>query len=162
VVGRTENPDLSRMTIVVNGDMKTLDQVRKQLGNIVEVVKVVDYADTSYVERDLMLARVSTKQETRHEIIELADLFRARVVDVGREELTVELSGTEDKIEAFIDLIQPYGIVEVARTGLIAMPRSEKVLGQKPAAHSQPSHAGRADERNRPSDDVDPSQLPPG
>ena len=160
VVGRTENPEFSRMTIVVNDDMQTLDQVRKQLGKLVQVVKVVDYVDTDYVERDLILVRVAAPSTTRRDVIELADLFRARVVDVGREELMVELSGTEDKIEAFINLVRPYGIVELARTGVIAMARSEKVPGQTPTGRPARARAGPAlagtDEA------IDPRSLPPG
>ncbi|MDX1563897.1 MAG: acetolactate synthase small subunit [Phycisphaeraceae bacterium] len=160
VVGRTENAEFSRMTIVVNGDDNTLEQVRKQLGKVVEVVKVIDYCDVDSVERDLMLARVSTPSETRREVIELADLFRARVVDVGFDELTIELSGTEDKIASFIDLIQPYGILELARTGVIAMARSEK--NTTPTGPRRRPRSGSADERNKPSGDVDPTTLPPG
>jgi acetolactate synthase-1/3 small subunit len=159
VVGRTENPELSRMTIVVNGDMKTLDQVRKQLAKVVEVVKVVDYAGADYVERDLMLLRVTSKSEVRREIIELATLFRARVVDVGREELMIELSGAEDKLEAFLDLLHPYGIIEMARTGLIAMPRSEKAPGKAPAARAR---AVASQGPAKPDSGVDPKTLPPG
>ncbi len=126
VVGRTENPEFSRMTLVVNGTLQTLEQVRKQLARIVQVVKVVDYLDTPVVERDLMLVRVTTAAGNRHEVIELAQLFDARIVDVGREEVMIELSGAELKLESFVDLIRPYGIVELARTGVIAMPRAEK------------------------------------
>ena len=160
VVGRTENPEFSRMTIVVTGDMKTLDQVRKQLGRMVEVVKVVDYLGSDYVERDLMLVRVATAPEVRGEVIELANLFRARVVDVGREEIMIEMAGTEDKIEAFIDLIQPYGVVELARTGVIAMPRSEKAPGKTPTRRNVAAPL-RADQGQSASG-VDPTQLPPG
>ncbi|MBI1369100.1 MAG: acetolactate synthase small subunit [Planctomycetes bacterium] len=165
VVGRTENPEFSRMTIVVSGTVNTLDQVRKQLAKLVQVVKVVDYVGTDYVERDLMLVRVSTPSESRREVIELADLFRARVVDVGREELMIELSGAEEKLEAFVDLIQPYGIVELARTGVIAMPRSEKVAGKIPTR--RPTTAGLAGSANlgagdSPTSGVDPKELPPG
>ena len=161
VVGRTENPEFSRMTIVVSGDMRTLDQVRKQLAKIVESVMVVDYAGTDYVERDLMLVRVATPPAVRGEVVNLADLFRARVVDVGREELMIELSGAEEKIEAFIDLITPYGIVELARTGVIAMPRSEKIEGKTPqrrAVPAPPGGGGDADD----ADETDPRSLPPG
>ncbi len=163
VVGRTENPDMSRMTIVINGDQSTLDQVRKQLGKLVNVVKVVDYSETDHVERDLMLIRVSVKAETRREVIEIADLFRARIVDVGHEELMIEMSGTESKLVAFIDLVERYGIVEMARTGVIAMPRSERRTGPGgiPLAR-RPSREGHADQRNRPSSDVDIRDLPPG
>jgi len=126
VVGRTEDADLSRMTIVVIGDDKVLEQVRKQLGKIVPVVKVRDFQDVAYVERDLMLIRVHSPAEKRTEVMGLCNLFRARVVDVARSSLMVELSGTEDKLEAFTDLVRPYGIRELARTGVIAMPRGEQ------------------------------------
>ncbi|RPI64721.1 MAG: acetolactate synthase small subunit [Planctomycetaceae bacterium] len=131
VVGRTEDPDLSRMTIVVTADDRVLEQVRKQLAKIVTVVKVRDFENLSYVERDLMLIRVHTPPERRQEVIELVNLFRGRVVDVAKTNLMVELSGTEEKIEAFIDLVRPYGIRELARTGVIAMARGsqgEKML----------------------------------
>lgn len=161
VVGRTENPEFSRMTIVVTGDMKTLDQVRKQLGRMVEVVKVVDYLGSDYVERDLMLVRVASAPDVRGEVIELANLFRARIVDVGRQEIMIEMAGTEDKIEAFIDLIQPYGVVELARTGVIAMPRSEKAPGKTPVRRAV-AGAARGGEQGKPDSGVDPTQLPPG
>lgn len=126
VVGRTEDPELSRMTIVVIGDDRVLEQVRKQLGKIVTVVKVRDYAAVDYVERDLMLIRIHVPPEKRPEVIELVNLFRGRVVDVARASMMIELSGTENKIEAFIELVRPYGIRELARTGIIAMQRGEQ------------------------------------
>ena len=126
VVGRTEDPDMSRMTIVVVGDDRTLEQVRKQLGKIVTVVKVRDFQAVQYVERDLMLLRVHAPPEKRPEVVDLVHLFRGRVVDVARTSLLVELSGTEDKVEAFLDLVRPYGIRELARTGVIAMPRGQQ------------------------------------
>ena len=126
VVGRTENPDLSRMTIVVIGDDRVLEQVRKQLGKIVPVVKVRDFTDVSYVERDLLLLRVHAPPEKRPEMVDLVNLFRGRVVDISRDSVMVEMSGTEEKLEAFIDLIRPYGIRELARTGVIAMQRGQQ------------------------------------
>jgi len=160
VVGRTENPELSRMTIVVNGTMDTLDQVRKQLLKLVPVVKVVDYVGTDYVERDLMMVRVAAEPGRRREVIELADMFRARIVDVGRDELMIELSGKEDKIEAFIDLVQPFGIVELARTGLIAMPRSEKIEGKTPIRRA--TAAVQTSSGPDTGSGIDPKDLPPG
>ncbi|MFP4145644.1 MAG: acetolactate synthase small subunit [Phycisphaeraceae bacterium] len=164
VVGRTENPELSRMTIVVSGDDAVLEQVRKQLQKLVPVVKVVDYKDVPFVERDLMLVQVSTRNEPgkpdkRQEIITLADLFRAKVVDVAPDRLMIELAGAEEKIEAFIDLVQPYGIVELARTGLIAMPRGRGAVGQ-----GRPSLAGRQGTQlaQPDEDEIDPGDLPPG
>src|SRR5215469_6619986 len=122
-VGETEDANLSRMTFVVHGDSAELEQVRKQLDKIVTVVKVQDISSEDYVERDLMLIRVKATPAQRTEITLLVGMFRARVVDVSSEDLMIELSGKERKIEAFIDLMRPYGIVELARTGRIALVR---------------------------------------
>jgi acetolactate synthase I/III small subunit len=132
VVGRTEDPELSRMTIVVVGDDRILEQVRKQLEKLITTVRVRDFKDTDYVQRDLLLIRIHALSEKRPEIVALVDLFRGRVVDVSRSSLMVELAGPEDKLEAFIDLVRPYGIRELARTGLIAMQRG-KTTGEKDA-----------------------------
>ena len=123
VVGRTEDSELSRMTIVVVGDDAVLEQVRKQLGKVIPVVKVRDFTDTENVQRDLLLIRVHAPAEKRPAVVDLVNLFRGRVADVARSSVVVELTGTEDKIEAFIDLVRPYGIRELARTGVIAMQR---------------------------------------
>lgn len=123
VVGRTEDPNLSRMTIVVIGDDKVVEQVRKQLERIVPVVKVQDYAGKSVVARDLMLVSVSVPPEKRPEVFSLIEAFRGKVVDIGPKSLMVEISGAEEKIDAFIDVCRPYGIKSLARTGTIAMPR---------------------------------------
>ncbi|MEI8196344.1 MAG: acetolactate synthase small subunit [Phycisphaerae bacterium] len=132
VVGRTEDPTMSRMTIVVNADDRILEQVRKQLAKIVTVVRVRDYKDLPFVERDLAMIKVSTPPGKRSEIMEIVDVFRGRVVDVGANTVLVLLTGTEDKIDAFIELVRPYGLKEVARTGVIAMPRgSSTVLGDE-------------------------------
>ena len=123
VVGRTEDPALSRMTIVVNADDITLDQVRKQLAKLVPVVQVRDFKEEAYIERDLALLTVTVTPENRSQVIETTNLFRGRVVDVSRGSVMIELSGEEEKIEAFIDLMKDYGIKELARTGVIAMAR---------------------------------------
>lgn len=128
VVGRTEDSSLSRMTIIVNADDRILEQVRKQLAKIVTVVRVRDYKDLPYVERDLALIKVSTPPGKRSEVIELANLFRGHVVDVGTSTLMIELSGEEEKIDAFVELVRPYGIKELARTGVIAMPRGSSTV----------------------------------
>ncbi|MEM1444923.1 MAG: acetolactate synthase small subunit [Planctomycetota bacterium] len=154
VVGRTENPDLSRMTIVVVGDGATLEQVRKQLAKLVPVVKVVTYNDVPFVERDLVLVSVSTKTDAgdadkREEIASLAALFGAKVVDVATDRLMIELAGSEDKLENFVELLSPYGLLELARTGVIAMPRGMTAPLRKRATVD----AGSA---------VDDADLPPG
>ncbi|QDU71613.1 acetolactate synthase small subunit [Mucisphaera calidilacus] len=154
VVGRTENPQISRMTIVVMGDQAVLEQVRKQLMRLVPVVKVVDYREVSHVERDLLLMQVSTEgdQGKRTELIELANLFRARVVDVSDDRLMIEMAGAEEKLEAFIRLAEPFGILELARTGVIAMPRG--------AAAPMARRAGMA--AAAAASGVDDADLPPG
>jgi acetolactate synthase-1/3 small subunit len=125
-VGETEHPDYSRMTIVVAGDEGILEQVRKQLGKLIDVVKVQDYSGSRYVARDLALIRVTAPVGKRSEVVELANIFRGKIVDVGHNEVMIELAAGEEKIEAFIDLLRPYGISELARTGRIALQRSEQ------------------------------------
>src|SRR6058998_3441661 len=107
VVGRTEDPQLSRMTIVCSADDNTIDQVRKQLAKLVPVVKVRDYKGAAYIERDLALVTVGAGPEHRGEVIEVVNLFRGKVVDVSPTSMIVELAGTEEKIEAFIELMKP-------------------------------------------------------
>jgi len=126
VVGRTENPDLSRMTIVVIGDDRIVEQVRKQLAKIVPVVKVQDFVGQPVVARDLMLIAISASAEKRPEILALIEMFKGNVVDIGPKQLMAEIVGPETKIEAFIEACKPYGIKSVARTGTIAMPRQVK------------------------------------
>jgi len=122
-VGRTEDPTLSRMTIVVIGDDRVVEQVRKQLAKIVPVVKVQDFAGKPVVVRDLMLISIAVPPEKRPEIYPLIEMFKGKVVDIGPKVLMVEVSGPESKIEAFINACRPYGIKSVVRTGTIAMPR---------------------------------------
>ena len=123
-VGETEDPHLSRMTFVVVGDGSVLQQVRKQLEKIVTVVRVVDISAQDFVERDLMLLKVRTPTgAARSEIRELTEIFRGKIVDVGPQEVMIEISGQEKKVEAFIDLMRPFEIVELVRTGRIAMVR---------------------------------------
>jgi acetolactate synthase-1/3 small subunit len=131
-VGETENPHLSRMTFVVVGDAKVLDQIRKQLEKLVTVVKVLDISTEDYVERDLMLIKVNVEPQRRGEIRELADIFRGRIVDVGPRQIMVEISGPEKKIEAFIELARPYGIKELVRSGRIALVRSSGSRAAEP------------------------------
>ena len=126
VVGRTEDPLLSRMTIVVVGDDRVVEQVRKQLAKIVPVVKVQDFVGQPVVARDLMLIAISAPSEKRPEVFSLIEMFKGKVVDIGQKFVMVEVSGPEAKIEAFIEICRPYGIKSVARTGTIAMPRYAK------------------------------------
>ena len=128
-VGETEEPTLSRMTFVVHGDDAELEQVRKQLDKVITVVKVEDISSEDYVERDLMLIKVSATAGQRTEITLLVEMFRGRVVDISAETLMIEITGQERKIEAFIDLMRPYGIIELARTGRIALVRGQPGKG---------------------------------
>jgi acetolactate synthase-1/3 small subunit len=128
-VGETEEPQLSRMTFVVHGDDNVLDQVRKQLDKIVSIVRVDDISSENYVERDLMLIKVVAPPEKRTEIALLVEMFRGRVVDISQDNIMIEISGQEQKIEKFIDLMRPYGIIELARTGRIALVRGRVQVG---------------------------------
>jgi len=141
-VGETEDPNLSRITVVVVGDDRTLEQVAKQLEKIVTVVRVSDISREDYVERDLMLIKVDAPPELRSEIQGLVQIFRARVVDVSPVDLLIEISGQEKKIEAFIEAVRPYGIRELARTGRIALVRgggsaARTAGGVEPAAEDE-------------------------
>lgn len=125
-VGETENPNLSRMTFVVHGTNDDLEQVRKQLDKVITVVGVQDISSENFIERDLMLIKVHAVPAQRVEITLLVEMFRGKVVDVSPDSLIIEISGQETKVEAFIDLMRPYGIVELARTGRIALVRGKK------------------------------------
>jgi acetolactate synthase-1/3 small subunit len=122
-VGHSEVPHLSRMTIVVNGAAAMVEQVRKQVDKIVDVVKVSDITEDDIVSRELALIKVKTTSSTRSEIIEIADIFRANIIDVGVDSLTIEITGDEDKINSLLSLLRGFGIREIARTGCIAMTR---------------------------------------
>jgi len=121
-VGETEDKHISRMTIVVSGDEDILEQVMKQLNKLIDVIKVTEISQCS-VKRDLILVKINATKETRSEIIQIVDIFRAKIIDVSKDAMIVELTGGEDKITAFIDFMVPFGIKELARTGVIALAR---------------------------------------
>ncbi len=125
-VGETEDPKLSRMTFVVVGDDAVLEQVRKQLEKIVTVVQVDDVSGKDHVERDMMLIKVKAPIGKRSEICELTAIFRGRILDVSADVVMIEISGQEGKIESFIELMRPFGIIELVRTGRIAMVRGNQ------------------------------------
>lgn len=125
-VGTTETPGISRMTIIVEGDDGVIEQVTKQFHKLVDVVKIVDLTDSRAVERELVLIKVRADKNTRGEIVQLADIFRARIVDIGRGTLVIEATGDESKIDAIEDAMRPFGIVEMVRTGKLAMMRGNK------------------------------------
>lgn len=124
-VGETVDPAISRMTAVVHGDDEVIDQIIKQLNKLVEVIEVEDLSKESFVERELVMIKVAA-DGTRREIIEMANIFRAKVVDVGIKSLIVEVTGSEGKINAFIDMMRSFGIQELVRTGEIAIMRTPK------------------------------------
>ncbi|SOH04887.1 strongly similar to acetolactate synthase regulatory subunit [Candidatus Kuenenia stuttgartiensis] len=125
-VGETENPDLSRITIVVRGDDAILEQVRKQINKLIDVIKITDFTNEEFVERDLMLLKINCPIGKRGEIIEIVNIFRGKIVDVGLRDLVIEIAGIEDKIEAMLALLRPYGIKELVRTGSIAITRGAR------------------------------------
>lgn len=122
-VGETEMPQYSRLTVVVRGDEAILEQVRKQLGKVIDVIRVNELSGQNYVERDLMLLKVNAPAARRGEILEVIEVFRGNVVDIGTKQIMIEISGPEQKLEAFIELMRPYGIHELVRTGRVAMVR---------------------------------------
>lgn len=125
-VAETAEGGVSRITLMTRGDQAVVEQIKKQLNKVINVLKVIDFQDTPYVHRELALVKVRAKPEHRAEILRMVDIFRARVVDVGSEFYTVEVTGDEGKVEAFLDLVKPRGIKEIARTGVIALAREKK------------------------------------
>ncbi|MBN1102042.1 MAG: acetolactate synthase small subunit [Deltaproteobacteria bacterium] len=125
-VSETTDPETSRITMVAVGDLSILEQIKKQLNKLINVIKVWDFTDTEFVQRETALLRVRAKPESRAEILRMADIFRATVVDVGTEYYTLEVTGDEGKISAFLKLLKPLGIKEIARTGPVALAREKK------------------------------------
>ncbi|MDR3211251.1 MAG: acetolactate synthase small subunit [Planctomycetota bacterium] len=124
-VGETENSELSRMTIVVSGDDRILEQVRKQLSKLIDTIKVTDITDSTSVESDLALVKIKVPSGRRSELVDIANLFQARLADVSEKHVIIEISGGEDKLESFLRLIAPYGISEMVRAGRIALRRGD-------------------------------------
>jgi acetolactate synthase-1/3 small subunit len=124
-VGNSEQPGLSRMTFVVNGDEYTVGQVVKQMDKLIDVIEVADITSERIVTRELALVKVNTNQMTRGEIIQIVNLFRANIIDVGSDSMVIEITGESDKINALQNLLAPFGILEMLRTGLVAMVRGQ-------------------------------------
>ncbi len=127
-VGPTEVADISRMTIVVDAAAQPLEQVTKQLNKLINVLKIVELDDTSSVHRELWLVKVSASPDVRAQVIEIADVFRAKVVDVDHDSVVIEATGVTDKLEAMLRLLTPYGVRELVRSGLIAVGRGGKSI----------------------------------
>lgn len=126
VVAETENPDVSRMTITVDEQDQPIDQVTKQLHKLINVIKITDLDPTSSVEREMLLLKVLADAQSRSEIMQIVEIFRAKIVDVSSDVLLVEMTGTREKVSAFMELLQPFGVVELMRTGRIAMGRGRR------------------------------------
>ena len=122
-VGETEDPNISRMTIVVRGDDSVLEQVVKQLNRLIDVIRVIDITQGTFIERELTLIKVKADTSTRTEIIQIAEVFRANIVDVSAHSMTIEVTGRRDKVQAIIGMLSTYGIEEIARTGTVALLR---------------------------------------
>ncbi len=126
--GVTTDPTVSRITLACSGDDSVVDQVKKQLNRLIDVIRVEELTDSPSLNRELMLVKVSAAASQRGEIFQVADVFKAQIMDVGHDSMTVELVGSPEKIDDLIALLQPYGITEVARSGVVAMERSRKSL----------------------------------
>ena len=122
-VAPTQDPATSRMTIVTRGDDATVEQIVKQLNKLVDVLKVHDFGTEEYIDRELVLVKVSVDSKSRAEVMQVTDIFRAKIVDVQSKSLTIEITGNESKVEKFIDLMKPFGVLDLTRTGKVALPR---------------------------------------
>ena len=131
-VGHTEKPGISRMTIVVDNNQTNIDHVVSNLYKLVNTIQVTDFGETPTVVRDLAMIKVKADAGNRTAIMQLVDVFRARIVDVANEALVVEITGVEEKIDSFVDVLKPFGIIEMVRTGIIAMARGSKVFRTEP------------------------------
>jgi len=126
-VGETDDPSVSRMTIVATGDDHTIEQILKQLNKLVDVIKVLDVTDEETIERELVLVKVNALASTRADIMQIVNTFRAKIVDVSPKSLTIEVTGGESKVDAMLELFTPFGIREVVRTGTVAMSRTKEL-----------------------------------
>ncbi len=135
-VGETHDPSISRMTIVVHGDDRIVEQIVKQLDKLIDVIKVEDLADEDLIDRELVLVKVNADAASRNDIMQIVNTFRAKVVDVNPQTITIEVTGGESKIDAMLELLGPFGIRETVRTGLVALSRRKELLAP-PAASAK-------------------------
>ena len=127
-VAETLDPTVSRITLVTRGDDQVLEQIEKQLNKLIPVIKVIDFTETSHVERELVLIKVGVDERTRGEVASIVDIFRGKIIDVSPRSYVVEATGSEDKVNALIELLKPIGIQEIVRTGKVAMFRGSRLL----------------------------------
>jgi acetolactate synthase-1/3 small subunit len=125
-VAETVEPGVSRITMVTRGSPMIIEQIQKQLNKLINVIKVIDLTGTQYVQREMALIKVNARSDHRAEILRITDIFRGQVVDVGMEHFTLKVEGDPEKIEAVVNLLKPFGIREIARTGCVALPRENK------------------------------------
>lgn len=131
-VAETLDPSVSRMTIVTRGEDRIIEQINKQLNKLIDVIKVIDVTSEDHVERELVLVKVNAEEKNRAEILRMADIFRGKIVDVSTKSYTVEITGSESKIGAFVEMVRPLGIQEIARSGKVALSRGAKTPASKP------------------------------
>lgn len=136
-VGPTEVPDVSRMTIVVNVDRLPLEQVTKQLNKLINVLKIVELEADSSVQREILLVKVKADLDSRSHILETVQLFRAKVVDVAQDTVTIEATGAHDKLEALLRVLEPYGIRELVQSGMVAMGRGSRSISDRSARSAE-------------------------
>lgn len=127
-VGETEDPTVSRMTIVAEGDDKTLEQIKKQLNKLIDVIKVVDFKESEFIDRELILIKAAVSARNRRELLEAVESFGARIENAGSKSISIEVAGDQIRIKALLELLRPFGILEVVRTGRIAMGIDDKGL----------------------------------
>lgn len=138
-VGETHDPTISRMTIVVSGDDRIVEQIVKQLDKLIDVIKVEDVSGDDLIDRELLLVKVTADTAGRNDVMQIVNTFRAKILDVNTQTITIEVTGGESKIDAIIELLEPFGIVETARTGLIALSRRKELLAPGCAAAVTPA-----------------------
>ena len=124
-VAETNDPNISRMTIVTRGDKKKIEQITKQLNKLIDIIKVVDLTEESFLDREMVLVKMNAEPNVREEILRIVEIFRAKIVDVSPSTYTIEITGDEGKIRALLDMLHPYGIKQIVKTGKIAMMRGE-------------------------------------
>lgn len=147
-VAETTDPTVSRITLVTSGDDRVLEQITKHLNKLVNVIQVCDFSGASHVERELVMVKVAAEARTRGEVLNVVNIFRGKVIDVAGSSYVLEVTGTSEKVGAFIDLVRPFGILEIVRTGIVAMYRGGAVLAasqqeEKPAVAVDAAHSGR-------------------
>lgn len=141
-VGETHDATVSRMTIVVHGDDRIVEQIIKQLNKLIDVIRVEDLTDDEMIDRELVLVKVSADATTRNDVMQIVNTFRAKVVDVNPQSLTIEVTGGESKIDAMIELLSPFGITETVRTGLIALARRKEISAPPKAPDAEKASGG--------------------